>query len=1379
MNTPAERLPESDEPRSTGPPPRDELDLMLRQWHAANAERAAAGRDRLLARIREQEPREAASAPAGAGAPRRPVPRGAGGWAAPVLTLMRRALVNRYSPVAAALVIVVALVAVLTPSPRGSVRAAQGIIQVPDGGRLDALDHQGTLIGPCPLRHTDVSAEISGFLSRVTLRQTYHNVYKTKIEAVYTFPMSHRGAVDRMTMTIGDRVVVGEIKERQLARQIYEQARQQNYVASLLEQERPNIFTQSVANIEPGAEVIVEIGYVEVLQSADGVYSFEFPMVVGPRYIPGSPTASPSLVPAELAPREGVVLLGPATLTPTDAGDTKTHGTLQPGKLATLLHAARPIQYPGGIWWGRGDATGGAGQPTLWYRFEAAYCDGSREFGELYTDGTGQLNGRWLYTDPRVIEGMGSGFAQDTNQVPDASRVTPLPVRPGTRSGHDVSLRVTIDTGGPGIADLKSDLHEIARLEAEPGEAGLPRRLSLALASRDEIPNRDFILSWRQTAPTIEQAVFTHRSERHGDGFLTLVLQPPDRLAPGDVPPRELIFVVDSSGSMKNLPIEKSKEIMTRAIDAMRPADTFNVITFAGHTAVLWDEPAPATAAARAEATAFVQSLSGRGGTEMMSAIEKALVQKAPEGAGALTPADLANLPADGRRVEVAVPDAAILRTLAANPAFRSFSIRVRDDLMIALRTAPGLADIPAVPGAVVRLSGRWETIDGQRVLVAERAWIADGPGGAKGPMRLCVFLTDGYVGNDMAIIDAVRRNAATTRVFAFGIGNSVNRFLIEGMARAGRGESEVVTLQGESADADAAVARFVKRIETPVLTDIELSFGGEVTVSDLVPAAGAIPDLFDAKPLVIHGRYAASGRGTVTLRGRTGAGPWERTIELDLPADQPDHDVIATLWARSRIDSILAPRLADFQHGTLAPDLQKQVVDLGERFGIMSQYTSFVAVEKSRMAIEGKPVLVAVPIEMPSGVSWEGTFGQTAGDETWMTFQATEMPPQLGMNSLSLIGTPPTRGRAVAMDAAGAAPRPGAPAAPVASEPDRARREITATAGVPVVPLELESKVAEKATAERTAAADRAAPSPARAYRPPGPPTPRLPPAAPPESKSLLLAEEPGVMQEPADLLDADSGGLVAMTPVNGVSGDIRLAGELFKSAHRADEAGSAGRDVLSVGGDGGQFSGGGFGGGGPGAFAWQLGAPGGQPVFAEQIVLHVATLVENDKLDEARPVAATLAGRRPDFELGVRLNAVVSDEILDPQKRREIIAQIAAEARPALEEAKRDLERRARLQRVLHAELLALIAPPVDRDAALKDAMLAAGKGPRVTVLVQTADEPTIALLRETGLAVEASSRTLPIVVGTAPVERLAALALLDPVRRIEPTVMTPEHP
>ena len=157
-------------------------------------------------------------------------------------------------------------------------------------GELEAVSAGGKSLGACPLKHTDVQAEISGFLSRVKVTQEFENNFSEKIEAVYVFPLPQNAAVDDMTMRVGDRTVRGKILKREEAREVYEAAKSNGQSASLLDQERPNIFTQAVANILPNEKIIIEISYVETLKYEDGAYEFVFPMVVGPRYIPGNAT---------------------------------------------------------------------------------------------------------------------------------------------------------------------------------------------------------------------------------------------------------------------------------------------------------------------------------------------------------------------------------------------------------------------------------------------------------------------------------------------------------------------------------------------------------------------------------------------------------------------------------------------------------------------------------------------------------------------------------------------------------------------------------------------------------------------------------------------------------------------------------------------------------------------------------------------------------------------------------------------------------------------------------------------------------------------------------------------------------------------------------
>ena len=592
----------------------------------------------------------------------------------------------------------------------------------------------------CPLKHTDVKAEISGFLSRVTVVQQFENPFPDAIEAVYVFPLPQNAAVDDMTMRIGDRVVKGKIKRREEARAIYEAAKAAGALASLLDQERPNIFTQSVANIPPGAKVEIEISYVETLKYEEGRYEFSFPMVVGPRYIPGN-------------------------------------------------------------------ASGRAG----------------------------------------------------------GSRITPPVTPPGTRAGHDISLEVTLDAGVP-VRRTASKTHEIDLTQTGENTA------KVRLEKKAVLPNKDFVLTYDVAGAKLQDAVLAHHDER--GGFFTLILQPPERVTVEDVTPKELVFVLDTSGSMSGFPIEKAKEVIKLAIDGLYPRDRFNLITFAGRTKVLFPEPVAATNTNVRRAQEFLASRSGGGGTEMMTAIRTALA-----------------------------------------------------------------------------------------------------PSDDQDHVRIVCFLTDGYVGNDMAILGKIRKHP-NARVFSFGVGSSVNRFLLDKMAEVSRGE---VAYVGLNEDGSLAARRFHERIRNPLLTDVEIDWSG-LPVTDVYPRR--IPDLFSAQPVIVTGRYTAPASGSIRLRGKMSGEKIVRTIPVRFAADAPKHDVLATLWARKKVDDLMTQDWAGMQNRNPRPRIREAITKLGLDFRLMTQFTSFVAVEVNVVVKGGVARRVEVPVEMPAGVSYEGVFGDARRDK-------------------------------------------------------------------------------------------------------------------------------------------------------------------------------------------------------------------------------------------------------------------------------------------------------------------------------------------------------------------------------------------------------------
>jgi Ca-activated chloride channel family protein len=344
-------------------------------------------------------------------------------------------------------------------------------------GTLQAFNKKGAEVGACPLKRTVVKANVSGFLARVIVTQEFENNFPQPIEAVYRFPLSQTAAVDDMTMLVGTRTIRGKIMKRDEARQIYEAAKTEGKTASLLDQERPNIFTQAVANILPNEKIIIEISYVETLKYEDGAYEFVFPMTIAPRYIPAS---------------------------------------------------VKPE---------------------------------------------------------------------------DANKISPAVAK--TRAGHDVSIEVNLNAGVP-VEEIRSNSHEIQILNLNGNSA------NIKLKNEAVIPNKDFVLRYDVSGKRIEDALLTHREKR--GGFFTLILQPPDKLAIEDVTPKEIVFVLDTSGSMSGFPIEKAKEAMKLSLENLYPNDTFNLITFAGDTSVLFDQPVPATQANLERAKRFSNRAAARAG---------------------------------------------------------------------------------------------------------------------------------------------------------------------------------------------------------------------------------------------------------------------------------------------------------------------------------------------------------------------------------------------------------------------------------------------------------------------------------------------------------------------------------------------------------------------------------------------------------------------------------------------------------------------------------------------------------------------------------------------------------------------------------------------
>ncbi|MBC6456227.1 MAG: VWA domain-containing protein [Hormoscilla sp. SP5CHS1] len=465
-----------------------------------------------------------------------------------------------------------------------------------------------------PLKHTQVKAKVSGNVSQVEVTQRFANPYTTALEAVYVFPLPDTAAVHDMEIKIGDGRISGEIEKRDEAQEIYERAREEGRTAGLLEQERDNIFTQSLANIKPGEEIEVTIRYTENLKFAAGDYEFVFPMVVGPRYNPGA-------------------------------------------------HI--------------------------------------------------------------------SGSVEDTDRVPDGSRINVPVLKPGTRSGHDINVTVEIDAGVP-INDVVSPSHQIIT-------QGQGKTVRVQLAKTDRIPNKDLILRYRVAGENTQATVLT-QADKQG-GHFAVYLIPAISYARKEIVPKDVVFLIDTSGSQRGDPLGKCQELMRQFIEELNADDTFTIIDFTNTTTALSAVPLGNTPANRAQALEYINQLKAKGGTELINGINAVL-------------------------------------------------------------------NLPAAPA---------------------------------GRLRSILLLTDGYIGNENEILTQVKQGLKPgNRLYSFGVGSSVNRFLLNSLAEVGRGTSQVIR---QDEPTQEVAAEFSRKINNPVLTNIQISWEGSGVQPEIYPAAA--PDLF------------------------------------------------------------------------------------------------------------------------------------------------------------------------------------------------------------------------------------------------------------------------------------------------------------------------------------------------------------------------------------------------------------------------------------------------------------------------------------------------------------------------------------------------------
>lgn len=357
--------------------------------------------------------------------------------------------------------------------------------------------------------NTAIEAEVSGLVARVSVRQVFQNSGTEWVEGIYVFPLPDNAAVDRLRMHIGERFIEGEIREKDAAKKEYEAAKTAGKKASLVEQQRANMFTTSVANIGPGETVSIEIEYLQTVRYDESSFSLRFPLTVTPRFIPGTP-----------------------------------------------------------------------------------------------------LPGR-----------KGSGWSADTDRVTDGSLITPPMVTRST--DHRVTFRADINAGVP-LEFIASRYHPIAVSDDK-------ERYIIELSATDVPLDHDLELTWRPVPDSAPRAMIFAETIDDQPHVLLMMLPPDDLAAPLTDLPRELVFVIDTSGSMHGTSLDQAIRALTLALDGLQAADLFNVIQFNSITHTLFPNSVRATATNINIAKRYVAGLAANGGTQMRPAIEQALLSPASE----------------------------------------------------------------------------------------------------------------------------------------------------------------------------------------------------------------------------------------------------------------------------------------------------------------------------------------------------------------------------------------------------------------------------------------------------------------------------------------------------------------------------------------------------------------------------------------------------------------------------------------------------------------------------------------------------------------------------------------------------------------------------
>ncbi|MDY7013216.1 MAG: VWA domain-containing protein, partial [Cyanobacteriota bacterium] len=411
-----------------------------------------------------------------------------------------------------------------------------------------------------------------------------------------------------------------------------------------------------------------------------------------------------------------------------------------------------------------------------------------------------------------------------------------------------------------------SPSHQLAMQQVQQADGSPVTQIQLA--QEDRIPNKDLILRYQVAGQETQSTVLTHGDNR--GGHFAAYLIPAIAYQSHEIVPKDVVFLIDTSGSQAGEPLEQSKALMRRFINGLNPGDTFTIIDFANSARALSPQPLANTPGNRSQALNYINHLQANGGTEMLNGVNTVL-----------------NFP-------------------------------------------------PA----------------------------------ENGRLRSIVLLTDGLIGDEDRIIAQIQQKLQPgNRLYSFGVGSSVNRFLLNRVAEVGRGISHVVR---HDEAIEQVTENFLQRLNKPILTNIEVTWEGLGKPPEIYPLKAA--DLFAEQPLVLMGRKQDRLSGNLRIRGIAAGGkPYEKTFSLSFD-ETGGNPAIAQLWGRSKIKALMLQMArGETSEGIAA------VTNIALAYRLMSKYTAFVAVsDESRVDASATGKTARVPVETPEGMQDSGDFAST-----------------------------------------------------------------------------------------------------------------------------------------------------------------------------------------------------------------------------------------------------------------------------------------------------------------------------------------------------------------------------------------------------------------